>query len=222
LGGPVSRPEQCELGLFRSRIALTLHCGQGNYVSLEARPDNPHTAPRTFRTRSLGSRTQARRIPGLGDTINGRLLSKNLNRLQRYERLLDSLPLDCVFDGEICALDQDGKPDFKALLFRRSQPVFIAFDLLFYEAKDIRLLPLKERRNILDQVAKRYGMQKSELFVGCAKKLFATVCEMNLEGIVLKKLDAHYDPGRTKWWKVPNAGYSQKEGRGELFEKRAG
>jgi ATP-dependent DNA ligase len=189
---------------------------------LKLAPIIPTRRPEPFEHEAWGAELKLDGFRGLADTINGRLLSKNLNRLQRYERLLDSLPLDCVFDGEICALDQDGKPDFKALLFRRSQPVFIAFDLLFYEAKDIRLLPLKERRNILDQVAKRYGMQKSELFVGCAKKLFATVCEMNLEGIVLKKLDAHYDPGRTKWWKVPNAGYSQKEGRGELFEKRAG
>src|SRR5436190_358279 len=42
---------------------------------------------------------------GLADTINGRLLSKNLNPLKRYRRLLDSLPPGCVFDGEICVLD---------------------------------------------------------------------------------------------------------------------
>ncbi len=89
---------------------------------------------------------------GLADTINGRLLSKNLNRLKRYARLLDALPLDCLFDGEVCALDQYGRPDFNALLFRRKEPVYIAFDLLFYEREDIRPLPLKERRSILDQV----------------------------------------------------------------------
>ena len=88
----------------------------------------------------------------MADTINGRLLSKNLNRLKRYARLLDALPLDCLFDGEVCALDQYGRPDFNALLFRRKEPVYIAFDLLFYEREDIRPLPLKERRSILDQV----------------------------------------------------------------------
>ncbi len=159
---------------------------------------------------------------GLADTINGRLLSKNLNPLKRYRQLLDALPLDCVFDGEVCALDQDGRPDFNALLFRRKYPVYIAFDLLFYERQDIRSLPLKERRAILDQVAKRYGMQKSEVFVGCTGKLFATVGEMDLEGVVLKKLTDPYDAERTKWWKIANPTYSQKEGRGELFEKRAG
>jgi bifunctional non-homologous end joining protein LigD len=92
---------------------------------------------------------------GLADTINGRMLSKNLNSLKRFQNLLDALPLDCVFDGEICALDEDGRPDFNALLFGRRQPSYIVFDLLFYEREDIRSLPLKERRPILDQVAKR-------------------------------------------------------------------
>ncbi len=118
---------------------------------------------------------------GLADTINGRLLSKNLNPLKRYRQLLDALPLDCVFDGEVCALDQDGRPDFNALLFR-----------------------------------------KSEIFVGCARKLYATTCEMDLEGIVLKKLADPYDAERTSWWKVLNAGYSQKIDRAELFKWRAG
>jgi bifunctional non-homologous end joining protein LigD len=185
-------------------------------------PIIPARRPEPFEHEVWAAELKLDGVRGLADTINGRLLSKNLNRMQRYERLLDALPLDCVFDGEICALDDDGKPDFKALLFRRGEPVFIAFDLLFYEGKDIRPLPLKKRRAILDQVAKRYGMQKSELFVGCARKLFVTVCEMDLEGIVLKKLDDPYDAERTKWWKVANAGYSQKVDRGELFKKRAG
>jgi ATP-dependent DNA ligase len=158
---------------------------------------------------------------GLADTISGRLLSKSLNPLRRYRRLLDALPFDCVFDGEVCALDSEGKPNFNALLFGRKEPVDIAFDLLFYERKDIWPLPLKERRSILDQFVKRYGLQKSELFIGCAKTLYETVVAMDLEGVVLKKLDAAYDPDQTRWRKVLNPKYSQKIGRGDLFERRA-
>jgi bifunctional non-homologous end joining protein LigD len=62
---------------------------------------------------------------GIADTINGRMLSKNLNSLKRFQHLLDTLPLGCVFDGEICVLDEDGKPDFNALLFGRRKPVYI-------------------------------------------------------------------------------------------------
>ena len=69
--------------------------------------------------------------------IRGKLLSKNLNPLKRLRHILDSLPLDCVFDGEICVLDQDGKPQFNDLLFGRADPVYV-FDLLFYGGKIFR------------------------------------------------------------------------------------
>ena len=131
---------------------------------------------------------------GLADTINGRMLSKNLNPLKRYRHLLDSLPPGCVFDGEICLLDREGRPDFNALLFRRGEPVYVAFDLLFYEGEDIRGLALKERRGLLDQVAQRYRLQKSELFIGCSTSLYRTVCEMDLEGVIYKRLEDQYGP----------------------------
>ncbi len=140
------------------------------------------------------------------------MLSKNLNPLQRFQHLLETLPFDCVFDGEVCALDENGRPQFNDLLFGRGEPVYVVFDLLFYEGEDIRSLPLKERRAILDQVAERYGLQKSELFIGCGKSLFKSVCEMDLEGIVAKKLSDPYSPS-THWFKILNSAYSQKERR---------
>ena len=62
---------------------------------------------------------------GIADTIRGKLLSKNLNPLKRLRHIPDSLPLDCVFDGELCVLDQDGKPQFNDLLFGRGDPVYV-------------------------------------------------------------------------------------------------
>jgi len=49
---------------------------------------------------------------GIADTIQGRMLSKNLNPLRRFQHLLDALPPGYVFDGEIVALDRDGRPVF--------------------------------------------------------------------------------------------------------------
>ena len=46
---------------------------------------------------------------GLADSIQGRMLSKNGNPLRRFEGLLDALPPGYVFDGEIVALDGDGR-----------------------------------------------------------------------------------------------------------------
>ena len=57
---------------------------------------------------------------GIADTVNGRMLSKNLNPMWRYQSLLQGLPSGCVFDGEIAVLDEAGRPRFNALLFHRS------------------------------------------------------------------------------------------------------
>jgi hypothetical protein len=59
-------------------------------------------------------------------------------------------------------------------------------------------------------------------FFGCGKSLFKAVCDLDLEGIIAKRLDGPYDPERTKWRKILNPTYSQKEGRSELFERRYG
>ena len=71
----------------------------------EPRPH--HSGPQTgpHRGSRLGLRTQTRRLPGAGRHDHGRMLSKNLNPLKRFQHLLDALPLDCVFDGELCVLD---------------------------------------------------------------------------------------------------------------------
>ena len=62
---------------------------------------------------------------GLADTLNGRILSKNKNRMKRFEGILENLPRGFVFDGEIVALDERGRPVFNDLLFGRREPTYI-------------------------------------------------------------------------------------------------
>jgi len=159
---------------------------------------------------------------GMADTTEGRLLSKQGNRMKRFEPMLDTLPQGYIFDGEIVCLDEAGKPSFNDLLFRRRDPVYVAFDVLNVEGADVRAMPLKDRRAILDRIAEQHAIQKSELFFGCGQTLFKAVCFHDLEGIIAKRLDDPYEPQRTKWWKILNPDYSQKEGRSELFERRYG
>jgi ATP-dependent DNA ligase len=64
-------------------------------------------------------------------------------------------------------------------------------------------------------------LQKSKLFIGCGITLYQSVCEMDLEGIVCKRLEDHYRPN-VRWWKVLNSNYSQQQGRHELFQRRYG
>jgi bifunctional non-homologous end joining protein LigD len=54
-----------------------------------------------------------------------------------------------LLDGEIVCLRPDGLSDFYALMFRREQPYFYAFDLLEMDGEDLRQRPLLERKRRL-------------------------------------------------------------------------
>ena len=114
---------------------------------------------------------------GIADTIRGRMLSKNKNRLRRFERLLDRLPVGCVFDGEIVAFDEAGRPMFKDLMFGRREPTYVAFDVLFVDGKDVRAAPLKERKALLDRIVRRHGLETTEPFIGEGRPLFSAVLQ---------------------------------------------
>jgi bifunctional non-homologous end joining protein LigD len=64
------------------------------------------------------------------DTVRGRLISRNGDRLRRFEGMPDLLPRGCVFDVELVVLDDAGRPLFNELLFGRGRPTYVAFDLL--------------------------------------------------------------------------------------------
>jgi len=102
--------------------------------------------------------------------------------------------------------------------------VFIAFDLLFLNGKDLRTLPLLERKALLKKLIRRNRSRLGYLnhveHDGCL--LFEQILRMDLEGIVCKRKDSPYHvtekPSR-HWIKVKNPKYSQPEGREELFER---
>jgi bifunctional non-homologous end joining protein LigD len=158
---------------------------------------------------------------GLADAIHGRMLSKTGNRLKRFEALLHTLPTGHGFDGEIVALDNGGRPAFNDLLFGRREPVYVAFDVLFVDGEDVRAASLKERKAMLEKIVGRHRLQKSEPVLGEGKGAFRAVCDLDLEGIVAKRLADSYGP-RTQWCKILNRDYSEKAGRAELFERRYG
>lgn len=67
-----------------------------------------------------------------------RLVSRNVNVFKSFPGLGEGLVRDlkgrrCILDGEIVCLDSHGKPQFRNLLFRRFEPVFYAFDILWDE-----------------------------------------------------------------------------------------
>src|SRR5213594_3415398 len=120
---------------------------------------------------------------------------------------------------------RSGWPNFRDLLFRRRQCIFIAFDLLWLNGKDLRALPLLERKAMLKKLLRR--KRSRILYLDHVEAdgpllLFEQVVKMDLEGIVCKRKDSPYrvteKPSRY-WIKVKNARYSQLEGREELFKR---
>jgi bifunctional non-homologous end joining protein LigD len=118
---------------------------------------------------------------------------------------------DCLIDGEIVALDPNGAPDFAglqaALSARKTADlVFFVFDALFAEGRDLRRLPLSERKDALQGLLgklKRPAAQRLrfvEHFETGGDAVLRSACRMSLEGIVSKRLDAPYRSGRGDAW----------------------
>lgn len=118
---------------------------------------------------------------------------------------------DCVLDTEIVALDKTGAPDFSALQAAlsegRSQDlVAYCFDLLWIDGEDLRTSPLADRKARLEAALEASAPEgASQLryvdhFEAAGDEVLASVCAMNLEGIVSKRLSAPYTPGRSDSW----------------------
>jgi len=116
---------------------------------------------------------------------------------------------DSIIDGEICALDQDGAPDFAALQAALSEDdtddlVFFAFDLLFDGDNDLRQKPLSERKGRLSEILAAHEEKTLLRFVdhfeNGGEAVLRSACRLSLEGIVSKRLDAPYDSGRSHSW----------------------
>jgi bifunctional non-homologous end joining protein LigD len=121
-------------------------------------------------------------------------------------RTLAFLNRSAVLDGEIVVLDDDGRPDLRALQQRRGDPVLCVFDCLSLDGLDLRTLPLAERKRRLKRLVRGHP---AILFAGHVERygtaLFRTVCAHNLEGIVAKRKDGAYGQD---WFKIRNTGYS--------------
>src|SRR5512133_3352710 len=80
-----------------------------------------------------------------------RFVSRNTNVFASFQSVADELGHalrghSAILDGELVCLDADGRPVFNDLLYRRREPVFVAFDALWLDGEDLRYLPLVERK----------------------------------------------------------------------------
>ncbi|OJT95328.1 MAG: ATP-dependent DNA ligase [Rhizobium sp. 63-7] len=130
------------------------------------------------------------------------------SRFAEIAKAASELP-DCIIDGEICALDADGTPDFAALQAALSEGktgdlVYFAFDLLFNGDKDIRPVPLLTRKQTLQGLLSANDgnsrLRFVEHFESGGDAVLRSACRLSLEGIVSKRADAPYQSGRTDSW----------------------
>jgi bifunctional non-homologous end joining protein LigD len=105
-----------------------------------------------------------------------------------------------LLDGEIVALDMNGRPSFQALQHRVAHRgfaiVFYAFDLLHLNGESLTRLPLEERRKRLPGVVKGSDILLSEPLRGTPAQVIQAVSQLGLEGIVAKRKDSRYDTGQ--------------------------
>lgn len=113
-----------------------------------------------------------------------------------------------VIDGEIVAVDRQGRPSFQALQHRGTHPshtiVFYAFDLLHLNGEDKRAMPLDERRADLARIIDKSGLLLSVVLPGSAADIVRTVRAMQLEGVIAKRRNSHYEAGErsANWQKL--------------------
>jgi ATP-dependent DNA ligase len=108
-----------------------------------------------------------------------------------------------LIDGEAVIARVDGLPDFRALRSRSHEAVLYAFDLIEHDGDDLRELPLIERKRRLVRLlgrSKGRAIRLVEHLTNGGATVFAHVCDMGLEGIVSKRVDAPYRGGPSKTW----------------------
>lgn len=112
-----------------------------------------------------------------------------------------------LIDGEIVALDAEGRPSFQALHHWATAGlslVFYAFDLLHLDGRDLIRAPLDDRRAALARSVGRSDVLLSEPLPGTPAQITAVVKRLGLEGVVAKRRQSRYEPGRRSdaWIKV--------------------
>ncbi len=128
-----------------------------------------------------------------------------------------------VVDGEICALDDDGRPSFGALQTGSGALVYYAFDLLELDGESTMSRPLDERRALLEGALLLDSTVRLSRAFEDGEALLDAVGEQGLEGVVAKRRSSRYQTGRRTrdWLKVKTsgrqefvvAGYTRGEGR---------
>jgi len=162
------------------------------------------------------------------------LYSRNLNNFNKFPSVVEHLSKvneDLLFDGEIIAYDSGGKPSFQALQDSEKNNArleYIIFDLLYLNGKKLLDLELIERKKLLQKILKKYPkLVYSEHIQGKGINFFKQAVKKNLEGIIGKRKNSKYLPGKRSesWLKIKHhkrdeaiiAGFTKPRGSRQYF-----
>jgi bifunctional non-homologous end joining protein LigD len=147
---------------------------------------------------------------------------------ERFASVARALPRalrtpSCVLDGEVCALDEQGRSSFSLMQQGLGRLVYYVFDVLEIDGKPVLDLPLAERRELLAELVD--GRSQSVRMTGefdDGEALLEAAREQGLEGVMAKRTSCPYEQRRSRnWVKVkvrPEqefvvAGYTKGQGR---------
>lgn len=148
-----------------------------------------------------------------------RIYSRNQRRIESFpdvaERVTTALDgRSAILDGELVAVDARGHSSFARLQRRihlarptqhqiRNTPVeYVVFDLLSLDGQSRTALPYRQRRQLLEDLHLHgHGLSTAPVWPGAdGPRVLAAVAEAGLEGVVSKRLDSVYHPGRSRAW----------------------
>jgi bifunctional non-homologous end joining protein LigD len=167
-----------------------------------------------FETKWDGFRAIAVARPG-----HALLYSRNLLDISRkYPTICEALATitqEAVLDGELVALDEHGRSRFQLLQNAEREAVhllYCVFDLLYFDGKDLRSLPLLKRKELLEEVLPKSPLlHYSAHVVGSGLKAFARAKRAGEEGIMAKLATSRYHSGaRTRDWLKVKASQEQE------------
>jgi DNA ligase D-like protein (predicted ligase) len=116
-------------------------------------------------------------------------------------KALSTMTDDTVIDGEVVALDAEGRPSFNTLQNYGSSGAplhFFIFDVLILKGKDVMGEPLAKRRELIEEhVLPKLAdpIRYSPVLEGTTNQLIHSVKTQGLEGLVAKRRDSRYEPG---------------------------
>lgn len=162
------------------------------------------------------------RMVAIKDGADVRLVSRNgREHTKRFPGIVKALSShkakSFTLDGEVAVFDKDLVSRFEWLRGRPEDepatvPVYIAFDAVELNGRDLRPQPLRERRRVLERLVNHHAMIfPARRLSANGFKAWEEAVSRGYEGIVAKDPESPYVPGRTlKWLKVKQPKYREK------------